>query len=68
MLPALGLICALALPETPALIVCAVSDLPLSGIFLGVAIGKLVKYGVLSWMAATFPERFLHYLHREDRT
>jgi membrane protein YqaA with SNARE-associated domain len=63
---ALAAICALPLPQTPALIICAVSNQPLAGIFLAVATGKLAKYGVLSWMVATFPERFIHYLHKDD--
>ena len=63
---ALAAVSALPLPHTPALIVCSVSDLPLTGIFLAVAAGKGLKYGVLAWMVATFPERFIHYLHRGD--
>ncbi len=63
---ALAAVCALPLPQTPALIACGLADLPISGIFLAVAAGKLAKYGVLAWMAATFPERFLKYLHRSN--
>ena len=63
---ALAAVCALPLPQTPALIVCAVSELPLPGIFLAVAAGKCLKYGVLAWMVATFPERFIRYLHRAE--
>lgn len=65
-LPALALICALPLPQTPALIICGVSEQPMLGIFLAVAAGKVAKYGLLSWMVATFPERFIHYLHRNE--
>ena len=63
---ALAAVCALPLPQTPALIVCAVSELPQPGIFLAVAAGKCLKYGVLAWMVATFPERFIRYLHRAE--
>lgn len=63
-LPALALICALPLPQTPALIMCGVTDLPPGGVFLAVAAGKLAKYGVVSWAVASFPERFIHYLRR----
>ncbi|MDD5298644.1 MAG: hypothetical protein PHU46_17215 [Rhodocyclaceae bacterium] len=65
-LAALAVICALPLPQTPALIICAVSDQPLAGIFLAVGAGKLAKYGILSWMVATFPERFIRYLHKDE--
>jgi membrane protein YqaA with SNARE-associated domain len=63
---ALAAVAALPLPQTPALVACALSRLSLPGIFLAVAAGKLVKYGILAWMVATFPERFIHHLHRDD--
>ncbi len=65
-LPALALICALPLPQTPALIICGVTEQPMLGIFLAVAAGKIAKYGLLSWMVATFPERFIRYLHKDE--
>ena len=61
---ALAAVCALPLPQTPALIACGLGDLPISGIFLAVTAGKMAKYGVVAWMAATFPERFRRYLHK----
>lgn len=63
---ALAAVAALPLPQTPALVACALSKLSLPGILLAVAAGKLVKYSVLAWAVATFPERFIHYLHRDE--
>lgn len=63
---ALAVISGLPLPQTPALVMCALSGVPMSGIFLAIAAGKLAKYGLLAWAVATFPERFLQYLHRDD--
>lgn len=57
---------AFPLPQTPALVACALAKLSLPGIFLAVAVGKLLKYGLLAWMVATFPERFIRYLHKDD--
>jgi membrane protein YqaA with SNARE-associated domain len=65
-LAALAAVAALPLPQTPALVACALSSLSLPGILVAVAAGKLVKYGILAWAVATFPERFSHYLHRDE--
>lgn len=62
---ALTAIAALPLPQTPALIFCGITRVSLPGIFLAMFLGKLLKYGLLAWMAATFPERFIRYLHKE---
>jgi membrane protein YqaA with SNARE-associated domain len=55
---ALAWIAALPLPQTPALVLCGVSKLPISGVFLAVLLGKLVKYAVVAWLAAHFPKKF----------
>ncbi len=58
---ALTWITALPLPQTPALIMCGVTRLPVEGVFTAVLIGKLVKYGVVTWVVYHFPERFLQF-------
>jgi len=59
---ALLVIAATPLPQTPALIFTAISQLPLAEVFLAVLLGKLIKYGLYGLLAARFPfwfERFL---------
>lgn len=65
-LPALALVSAAPLPQTPALVVCALSGLSLPGIFLALLAGKLFKFSLIAWVVAKFPERFHHYLHRAE--
>lgn len=55
---ALAFVAATPLPQTPALILCAVSDQAFLEVVLAVFAGKLVKYGVVGWAAARFPTRF----------
>ena len=55
---ALLAVAASPLPQTPALIFTAVSRLPPFDVFLALFVGKLVKYGVYAWLAATFPSWF----------
>jgi membrane protein YqaA with SNARE-associated domain len=55
---ALAWIAALPLPQTPALVLCGVSKLPITGVFVAVLLGKLVKYAVVAWLAAHFPKKF----------
>ena len=55
---ALFAVAALPLPQTPALIFCAISNLPDAEVLVAVLTGKLVKYGVVCGFAASFPERF----------
>lgn len=63
---ALAAVAALPMPQTPALVASTLSHLPIPGILAAVILGKLVKYGIVAWMVATFPERFIHYLHRDE--
>ena len=58
---ALLAVAASPLPQTPALIFTAVSRLPPFDVFLALFVGKLVKYGVYAWLAATFPGWFHHW-------
>jgi membrane protein YqaA with SNARE-associated domain len=51
-------IAAMPLPQTPALIFTAVSQLPISEVFLALLAGKLLKYGVYGYLAARFPTWF----------
>ena len=46
------------LPQTPALIFAAISAVPPVGVFLALVAGKILKYGVVAWLVARFPERF----------
>lgn len=59
---ALTAISALPLPQTPALIFCGITQINLPGIVVAIFVGKLIKYGVVAWTVARFPERFLRYL------
>lgn len=55
---ALLIVAASPLPQTPALIFTAVSGLPPVEVFLALFVGKLVKYSLYAWLAATFPGWF----------
>ncbi len=57
-LVALFAVAALPLPQTPALILFAVSAHFLPGVVLAVFAGKLIKYGVVCGAIAMFPARF----------
>jgi membrane protein YqaA with SNARE-associated domain len=46
------------LPEMPALIMLGVSRPNTTVIFLAVLMGKLIKYGLIAWLASRFPDRF----------
>jgi membrane protein YqaA with SNARE-associated domain len=59
---ALAWIAALPLPQTPALLLCGISKLSLTGVFFAMLIGKLAKYGVVAWLAAYFPKRFAEFV------
>jgi membrane protein YqaA with SNARE-associated domain len=50
-------IAALPIPQTPALIFIAMSQLPVSEVFLALFFGKLLKYGLYGWLAAECPSR-----------
>lgn len=56
--PALLVISASPLPQTPALIFTAIYRLPVIEVFFALFIGKLLKYGVYAWLASRFPARF----------
>jgi membrane protein YqaA with SNARE-associated domain len=55
---ALFVVAALPLPQTPALILCAISRLPELEVMVAILAGKLIKYGVVGGVAVVFPERF----------
>ncbi|EXI67347.1 MAG: hypothetical protein AW08_02182 [Candidatus Accumulibacter adjunctus] len=48
-------------PQTPALLFCALAEVPTSGILVAVAIGKTTKYLFLAWATALYPARFVRY-------
>lgn len=58
---ALLIIAASPMPQTPALLFCALAGLSVPGIAVVVGIGKTVKYLLLAWATARYPARFLRY-------
>lgn len=58
---ALLIIAASPIPQTPALLFCALAEVSVPGIMLVVGIGKLTKYLFLAWATARYPARFLRY-------
>ena len=50
---------ALPMPQTPALLFCAIADVPDLQVLLAVLGGKLVKYGALGGLVAVSPRWFL---------
>jgi membrane protein YqaA with SNARE-associated domain len=58
---AMLVIAASPMPQTPALLLCALASLPTLGILVAVGIGKTVKYVFLSWATARYPGRFVRY-------
>lgn len=59
---ALFLIAALPMPQTPALLFCAITLLPVADVFVAVLFGKLIKYFFLAALAAQFPQKFRAFL------
>ncbi len=55
---ALGAMAFGPLPQQPAVVVCALAQMPLMTIFLAVWIGRGVKYGAFAWAAAYAPDWF----------
>ena len=53
------IIAASPMPQTPALLLCALANLPTLGILVAVGVGKTVKYLFLSWLTARYPGRFV---------
>jgi len=49
------------LPQTPALLFCALAELSTPGILVAVAVGKTAKYLFLGWATALYPARFVRY-------
>ena len=49
------------MPQTPALLFCALAEVSTPGIMLAVGIGKTVKYLFLAWATAHYPARFFRY-------
>jgi membrane protein YqaA with SNARE-associated domain len=60
---ALFFIAASPLAQTPALIIAAISDLPVAEVFVALFFGKLIKYGVYAWVAIRFPHWVTHALN-----
>lgn len=49
------------MPQTPALLFCALANVSTPGIMLAVGVGKTVKYLFLAWATAHYPARFVRY-------
>jgi membrane protein YqaA with SNARE-associated domain len=56
-------IAASPLPEMPALIILGVSKPDTVVVFFAVLTGKVFKYGLISWLASHFPDRFTNGLN-----
>jgi membrane protein YqaA with SNARE-associated domain len=56
----LAAISASPLPEMPALIVLGLAKPDIIVVFIAVLIGKLFKYGLISWLASHFPDKLSH--------
>jgi membrane protein YqaA with SNARE-associated domain len=56
----LAVIAALPTAQTPALVLCSLTPLPLGGLLLALWLGKLVKYGVVCATTRYFP-RYVHF-------
>lgn len=61
---ALFVVAAMPVPQTPALVFCAIASLPGLNVFLAMLFGKIIKYGVLGALAARFPAKFRVFLDR----
>ncbi|HTO48098.1 MAG TPA: VTT domain-containing protein [Burkholderiales bacterium] len=57
-LPALFVVAASPLPQTPSLIFAAIAEVPPVEVFVVLVTGKLLKYGVVAWCAVRFPQWF----------
>lgn len=55
--PALCVMAALPLPQSPAIILLAIGDHSWAAVLLAIFAGKIIKYGVVAWVTATFPAR-----------
>ncbi len=64
--PALFVVAALPLPQTPALIFLALGQQPEGQILLAILGGKLIKYGAVAVAVRAFPERFDHAVRAAD--
>jgi membrane protein YqaA with SNARE-associated domain len=60
---ALFVVAALPVPQTPALIFCAIASVPGPDIFFAMLFGKAIKYSVLGALAARFPAKFRVFLN-----
>ena len=58
---ALMVIAASPMPQTPALLFCALANLPAFGVLIAVGLGKTAKYLLLAWLTARYPGRFVDY-------
>jgi len=47
---ALGAVAASPLPQTPALVLCALAEQPPLAVFLAVTLAKMTKYGCIAWL------------------
>lgn len=49
------------MPQTPALLFCALANVSSLGILVAVALGKTAKYLFMAWATAHYPARFIRY-------
>jgi membrane protein YqaA with SNARE-associated domain len=60
-LVALLLIAASPMPQTPALLFCALAGVSTPGVLAAVGFGKTLKYVFLAWATVRYPGRFIDY-------
>ena len=65
---ALFFVAALPLPQTPALLFCALTRQPLLEVLAAVLLGKLLKYGLTAWLSLHFPGTLRRWINRASRS
>jgi len=65
---ALFFVAALPLPQTPALLFCALTRQPLLEVLAAVLLGKLLKYGLTAWLSLHFPGTLRRWINHASRS
>ncbi len=64
-LPALTIIAASPVPQTPFVFLYSLNNPSIPGALLAISIGKSVKYLLIAWITARFPGRFMQTYYDE---
>jgi membrane protein YqaA with SNARE-associated domain len=65
--PALFVMAALPLPQAPAILLLAIGDHGGAEVLLAIFAGKIIKYGAVAWVTATFPAKVRAWLAERRR-